>query len=255
MSDKNGVYRQDILDFAVQTYGTKPEFLWSKYPDYGVLRHSDNNKWYAVIMGVSKSKLGLQGNEKVDVLEVKCEPLMSGSLLREKGVLPAYHMKKGNWLTVLLDGSADKSLAFALLQMSYELTKKKQGTKVKRTIPKEWVIPANPKLYDIEQEFSESEIITWHQSANFIVGDTVFIYMTAPLSSIMYECEVIEADIPHVDDGNPSTRKRMKILLKRRFEEGEIGLPRMRELGVQGVRGARGMPHALSAEIAKIKGN
>ncbi len=38
--------------------------------DYAVLRHSDNNKWYAVIMNVSKEKLGLAGTEEVDIMDM-----------------------------------------------------------------------------------------------------------------------------------------------------------------------------------------
>lgn len=41
---ENGAYRQDILEFAEKTYGTKPEYLWQKTPDTGVLRHSGNKK-------------------------------------------------------------------------------------------------------------------------------------------------------------------------------------------------------------------
>ena len=36
-------------------------------PDSAVLRHK-NGKWYAVFMTVEKSKLGLEGNELVDII-------------------------------------------------------------------------------------------------------------------------------------------------------------------------------------------
>ena len=29
-------YRQDVLTFASEQYGTEPEFLWASYPDYAV---------------------------------------------------------------------------------------------------------------------------------------------------------------------------------------------------------------------------
>lgn len=251
---ENGAYRRDILEFAENTYDTKPEYLWQKTPDTGVLRHSGNKKWYAAFMYVTADKLGINSKDKLDILLLKCEPLMMGSLLAEKFIFPGYHMNKKNWITILLDGSADKQLVFSLLQMSYAIIKGGKGGRKQRTLPKEWLIPVNPKLYDIEQEFADSEVITWHQSASFIVGDSVFIYMAAPISSVMYECEVVVVDISHINDGNPSKRKHMKIMLKHRFEEGELGLQRMRELGVYSVRGARGVPHALSVEIAKLTG-
>ena len=41
--------RDKIIQFAADQYGTQPEHLWSKYPNYVVLRNN-NNKWYAIIM-------------------------------------------------------------------------------------------------------------------------------------------------------------------------------------------------------------
>lgn len=125
----NGADRQDILTLAEETYHTQPEYLWARYPHYAVLRHADNQKWYAIIMDVPKDKLGLPGKERVDILEIKSDPMVSGSLLLEEGILPAYHMKKGSWLTVLLDGTVDKDKVKALLQMSFELTRSRKGAK------------------------------------------------------------------------------------------------------------------------------
>ena len=82
-----------------------PSGIFSDNASNAVLRHTDNKKWYAILMKVSRSKLGLSGDETVDILDIKCDPLMSGSLLMENGIFPGYHMHKGNWLTVLLDGT------------------------------------------------------------------------------------------------------------------------------------------------------
>lgn len=120
--------RKLIFDYANRTYQSMPEHLWAKYPDYAVLRHRDNNKWYAVIMNVPKNKLGLDGTEDVDIMDLKCEPEMIGSLRMTKGILAGYHMNKGNWISVLLDGSVDEKMIFHLLDMSFSLT----GDKKKR---------------------------------------------------------------------------------------------------------------------------
>ena len=52
--------KEEIFEYVQKQYGTLPEYLWSKLPDSAVLRHK-NGKWYAVIMTVEKSKLGLEG--------------------------------------------------------------------------------------------------------------------------------------------------------------------------------------------------
>ena len=62
-------------------YGTIPEYLWSKLSDSAVLRHK-NGKWYAVIMTVEKSKLGLEGKEPVDIMDMSYD-LIDGAGRKE----------------------------------------------------------------------------------------------------------------------------------------------------------------------------
>lgn len=54
--------KEEIYEYVKRQYGTVPEHLWVTNPDSAVLRHN-NGKWYAVIMNVEKSKLGLDGND------------------------------------------------------------------------------------------------------------------------------------------------------------------------------------------------
>jgi predicted DNA-binding protein (MmcQ/YjbR family) len=41
---------------------------------------------------------------------------------RQPGILPGYHMNKDNWLTILLDGSAEDELIKELLELSFDMT-------------------------------------------------------------------------------------------------------------------------------------
>lgn len=253
MNNKNGIYRNDIISFAKEHYGANPEYLWSRYPNYVVFRHLNNRKWYAIIMDVPKEKLGLNGKERVDILEIKCDPLMSGSLFLEDGILPAYHMKKGNWISVLLDGSVDKKHGFDLLQMSYEMTNTNKNKRKERTVPREWIVPANPKYYDLEQAFNENDTILWKQSNNVIVGDTIFLYAAAPYSAILYQCEAVEVNIPYSYNSDElHIHKVMRIKLRHRFEKHELTFQKLNGFGVSSVRGPRSVPDSLSCEIQKI---
>ena len=83
--------KEEIFEYVQKQYGTIPEYLWSKLPDSAVLRH-ENGKWYAVIMTVEKSKLGLEGNDLVDIMDVKCDPEMISMIIQTYGFLPGYHM-------------------------------------------------------------------------------------------------------------------------------------------------------------------
>ncbi len=91
---KNKSYRNDILKYTLEKYETIPDYPWKFFPGYAVLRHKDNKKWYGIIMDVPKEKLGLSGQKAVDVLEIKCDPVMIGSLLTKGEFLPAYHMNR-----------------------------------------------------------------------------------------------------------------------------------------------------------------
>lgn len=114
-------YRENVLRRLAERYGTEPEHLWAKYPTYAVFRRQNNQKWFAALMNVPRCKLGLEGDTPVDILNIKCDPVLSGSLRQGGGFLPAYHMNKANWITVLLDGTVSMEDLGPLLDMSYDL--------------------------------------------------------------------------------------------------------------------------------------
>lgn len=122
---KSTVTRQDILQYAEEAYGTMPEYLWENTPTTAILRHKTNRKWYAAFIEVSKERLGLSGEGIVDVLNVKCDPLLIGSLLQSPGFLPAYHMSKAHWISILLDGSVPLDEILPLVDLSFQMTEKK----------------------------------------------------------------------------------------------------------------------------------
>ena len=112
--------KEEIFEYVQKQYGTVPEYLWSKSPDSVVLRHK-NGKWYAIFMTVEKSKLGLEGNDLVDIMDVKCDPDMTNMIIQTYGFLPGYHMNKQHWITILLDGSVSEAKVLDFLDMSYDL--------------------------------------------------------------------------------------------------------------------------------------
>jgi predicted DNA-binding protein (MmcQ/YjbR family) len=111
--------KERMMAYMLETYGSEPERLWAKYPDDIVFRHPASWKWYAIIMGIAWDKLGIPKDTAVDVLDVKCSPLMIGSLLDEEGFFPAYHMNKNNWITIVLNDSVPDEKIYSLLELSY----------------------------------------------------------------------------------------------------------------------------------------
>ena len=119
MIENTGMDRQKLETFILETYPASADRPWLQYPNYEVFRHSSNQKWFAVIMGLPKSKLGLHGEERVDAVNL------------ENGFFPAYHMRKDSWITVALDGSVADDKIKMLLDVSYQATapkvRKKKG--------------------------------------------------------------------------------------------------------------------------------
>ena len=120
-------FRKQILDFVNKKYGVHGDSPWEKYPDFVVLRHADNQKWFGLVMNIPKNKLGLNGDDMVDVINLKKDDVVIGGFIKQYGILRAYHMNKASWISVLLDGTVPlKDIEF-LINVSYELTKKKKS--------------------------------------------------------------------------------------------------------------------------------
>lgn len=243
--------RETVFAYIKKKYKISPEYPWAKYDSNAVFRHSDNKKWFALVMGVERNKLGLSDAGYVDVIDLKIDDMMFWDMLLQKeGILPGYHMNKDHWITVLLDGTVEENMIYDLIDASFLATasKKKKG---KIRPPKEWIIPANPKYYDIEHAFDNEDIIDWKQSSSIKVGDTVFMYVAAPISAILYKCKVVEADIPYdYQDKNLTINTLMKIKLLQKYDSKQFTFDKLKkDYGIYAVRGPRGVPNSLSHEL------
>ncbi len=243
--------RKDVEKYIQKKYGSNPEQLWRSYPNYSVFRHSDNRKWFAIVMDVDSDKIGRPGTERVDIIDVKIDDLMLRDiLLQQEGFYPGYHMNKRNWITIVLDGTVSFEEICRQIDASFEMTAS-AGQKKKFRQPKEWIIPANPKYYDIVHAFDTEKIIDWKQGAGIIKGDTVFMYVGAPVSAVMYKCKVIETDIPYdYSDKNLTIKALMKIQLQKRYKPDKFTFEVLKnEYGITAIRGPRGITNSLSAAL------
>ncbi len=124
--------KQELTDLIFDAYSAEPDYPFPKDEVSCVFRHGGSRKWFALLMNVPYRTLGIARDGGADILNVKCDPLLIGSLRGKPGFLPAYHMNKDKWITILLDGSAGSEDIKALLAMSYGLTAPKPGKQSKR---------------------------------------------------------------------------------------------------------------------------
>jgi predicted DNA-binding protein (MmcQ/YjbR family) len=241
--------RSEVTEYIKKKYKADPEYLWKRYPDYAVFRHSDNRKWFGIIMNISYEKIDSEKSGMVDILNVKLEDiLMRDYLVSLDGYYPGYHISRGNWISIALDGTVPFEAVCELIDIGFSATASKKKRKALRQ-PKEWLIPSNPKYYDIIHAFDDTDTIDWKQGAGIIKNDIVYIYVGAPVSAIMYRCKVLETDIPYNYHSDGLTIKAlMKIKLLKRYEADQFTFERLKtDFGVFAVRGPRGVPNSLSA--------
>ena len=117
--------RNDLIKYVQQEYICDIDYPWEKYPDYVVIRCRDNQKWFAGIFTIRGHQVGLDTNEAIDVVNLKCEPDLIPTLIRESGIYPAYHMNKQHWISVDIERYEDIEKLKMLVDMSYQLVGKK----------------------------------------------------------------------------------------------------------------------------------
>ncbi|MFI3124699.1 MmcQ/YjbR family DNA-binding protein [Streptococcus suis] len=220
-------------------WGDLPDYPFAKSPETGAFRHPSNNKWYALVTQVKRGQLdGSADQELVEIVNLKVDGREIAELLSQSGIYPAYHMSKKTWVSVLLDETVEEQMVFALLEKSRYLVgpksyKAEQG-------PDYWVIPANPKVYDIDTEFAENKVVYWPQKSTIQAGDIVAIYVTAPVQAIRFICRCLAANLANQGESDIPTEKRlMKVELLAQLPDDILPRQRMMALGVKAVRGPR----------------
>ncbi len=129
--------RQQILDYVNSIEGVKCDFPWEDDFVSCVLRHEKSKKWFGLLFTASGKSLlkGLYerkkqmvepyvaGNLQTDILNLKCDPALSVILQGNfAGIIPAYHMNKTHWITIILNSDVPEKDTKMLIEMSMELT-------------------------------------------------------------------------------------------------------------------------------------
>ena len=109
-----------INQYIKNKYNDEPEFLWDRFPFYGVYRNKNNSKWYAVIMNLDMSKLD-NGVGEVEIINVKLDSNKINNLLKKRGFYKSYHMNKRDWISIILNDTLSDEDIISLVDESYYL--------------------------------------------------------------------------------------------------------------------------------------
>lgn len=108
-----------IEEFIKDEWGIRAEFLW-KDSNYAVFRNAKTLKWFAIIMDIDATKLGLFKKD-IDIINLKLPPYQIDELLKKPGFYRAYHMNKKYWISLILDDTLSDQKIMDLVKMSYQL--------------------------------------------------------------------------------------------------------------------------------------
>lgn len=163
--------KEHVMEYIKKTYGVTPEYPWAKYPEYATFKAGEKEKWFAVIMHVSRHGLGLESltvpgkkdiygdadlekKQYVWVVNVKAEPDFIMMVAGMQGFLPAYHMNKQNWVSILLDGSVPMEQVKGCIDRSFAMV---TDTPAKR-------------IYEAVKKIPKGKVATYGQIAE-LAGD------------------------------------------------------------------------------------
>lgn len=113
---------KEIIKYIKNKYNDDLEFLWEKFDDNAIWRNKINNKWYGLLMTISKSKLGFDSDEKIEAIDLRYQKEEIEKILDNKLFFPGYHMNKKSWITIILDESVDTETICELIDNSYKIS-------------------------------------------------------------------------------------------------------------------------------------
>ena len=114
--------RREVIDFCLTFKKTFEDYPFHD-GNWTIMRHKGNKKMFAAIYEHL-------GNIWINV---KCDPNLTYMWRSTfESVVPAYHMNKWHWNSIILDGTVPDEEIKNMINDSYELTKPKKKRCIKR---------------------------------------------------------------------------------------------------------------------------
>ena len=113
---------KEIIEYIQNTYHDELEYLWEKFPKTAIWRNKQNQKWYGLMMSISKSKLGIESNEEIEIIDLRYPKGKIEDIIDYQKIYPGYHMNKHSWITILLDDSINTKDLLSYIDNSYNLS-------------------------------------------------------------------------------------------------------------------------------------
>ncbi len=150
----------DVINYIKKKYKDELEFLWEKFDDNAIWRNKQNNKWYALLLTVSESKLGIESDDIIEIIDLRYQKEKIEEIIDNKNIFPGYHMNKKSWITIKLDNSVDIKQIYKLIDNSYKIS---IGNKCGLTGD-----ILSQKVYDYLTTIPKGKVVTYKQVAEYL---------------------------------------------------------------------------------------
>lgn len=118
--------REQLDAHVKEKYGIEAEILPFSKEDYGVYRHPDTGRWFAVFIVKERSAFGLPGFGNVEVVSFRIrDRMLSDFMAQQPGYLRGFPASNWNWTTAVLDGTVPYEDICHWIDESYKATRKK----------------------------------------------------------------------------------------------------------------------------------
>lgn len=113
-----------ILEYIKNKYDDELEYLWPKFTNNAIIRRKDNKKWYFLIVKIPASKIGLNNDGLVEVIDIRMKKEDIDNLVDNVNFFLGYHMNKKSWISICLNDSVEINKICELIDESYKLANK-----------------------------------------------------------------------------------------------------------------------------------
>ena len=122
--------REQLDAYVRDKYHVEPETLPFSHEDYGIYRHTDTGKWFAVFIVKERSAFGLPGSGEAEIVSFKIrDRLLADFVARQPGYMHGYPAASWNWTSAVLDGTIPLLEICRWIDESYTATKTKASNK------------------------------------------------------------------------------------------------------------------------------
>lgn len=114
-------YAKKVIQYIKDKYDDDLEYLWEKFPNNAIWRNKHNSKWYGLIVSLPGTKIGLESDELIDIIDLRYQKDNIDEIIDNKKIFAGYHMNKKGWITIILNNMDIKEI-YKFIDNSYNLS-------------------------------------------------------------------------------------------------------------------------------------